>query len=57
MGTFLRNLRRSGSSDDLAELQQLVSRLDSQRDSLSNWCSTLIARSVSYSDWPHWENG
>jgi chromosome segregation ATPase len=35
MGTFLRNLRRSGSSDDLAELQQLVSRLDSQRDSLS----------------------
>ena len=35
MGTFLRNLRRSGSSDDLAELQQLVCRLDSQRDSRS----------------------
>jgi chromosome segregation ATPase len=34
MGTFLRNLRRSASSDDLAELQQLVSRLDNQRDSL-----------------------
>ena len=30
MGTFLRNLRKSASSEDLAELQQLVSRLDSQ---------------------------
>jgi DNA repair exonuclease SbcCD ATPase subunit len=34
MSTFLRNLRRSASSEDLAELQQIVSRLDSQRDSL-----------------------
>jgi chromosome segregation ATPase len=34
MGTFLRNLRRSASSEDLAELQRLVSRLDSQQSSL-----------------------
>ncbi|HXW97270.1 MAG TPA: hypothetical protein VEI47_06755 [Gemmatimonadales bacterium] len=34
MGTFLRNLRKSASSEDLAELQQLVSRLDSQKSSL-----------------------
>ena len=34
MGTFLRNLRKGASSEDLAELQQLVSRLDSQRTAL-----------------------
>jgi chromosome segregation ATPase len=34
MAAFLSNLRRSGSPDDLAELQQLVTRLDSQRASL-----------------------
>ena len=31
---FLSNLRRNGSAEDLAELQQLVTRLDSQRGSL-----------------------
>lgn len=31
---FLSNLRRNGSTEDLAELQQLVTRLDSQRTSL-----------------------
>ncbi len=34
MAAFLSNLRRSGSAEDLAELQQLVSRLDGQRSSL-----------------------
>jgi DNA repair exonuclease SbcCD ATPase subunit len=34
MAAFLSNLRRSGSAEDLAELQQLVTRLESQRGSL-----------------------
>jgi chromosome segregation ATPase len=34
MGTFLRNLRRSASSEDLAELERIVSRLEGQRSSL-----------------------
>lgn len=34
MAAFLSNLRRSGSAEDLAELQQLVTRLDSQRSGL-----------------------
>ena len=34
MGTFLRSLRKSASSEDLVELQQLVTRLDSQRVTL-----------------------
>jgi chromosome segregation ATPase len=34
MGTFLRNLRRSASSEELAELQRLASRLEAQHSSL-----------------------
>ncbi len=34
MGNFLSNLRRSASSEELAELQRLVARLDTQHSSL-----------------------
>ncbi len=34
MATFLSSLRRNGSAEDLAELTQLVTRLESQRSSL-----------------------
>ena len=34
MATFLKNLRRSGSSEDLTELRQLADRLDSQHTNL-----------------------
>ena len=34
MATFLRNLRRSGSTEELPELRQLVERLESQHTNL-----------------------
>ena len=34
MSTFLRSLRKSASSEDLMELQQIVTRLDAQKQSL-----------------------
>lgn len=34
MGTFLKSLRKNASAEDLAELQQLVARLDTQKTSL-----------------------
>jgi methyl-accepting chemotaxis protein len=57
MATFLRNLRRNGSTEELPELRQLVERLESQQTNLERLVQHADRSIAQCSDSAPWGTG